>query len=137
MNSINRIVPLALGTAVSMNEYQNVATQFAVYPGQGTWFGLNYCILKLNGEAGEAAEHLGKAMRDDGLALAPLRETSHIALLPERKTLIVKELGDTLWYIAAAAKELGLTLEEVARINIGKLASREKQGTLQGSGDNR
>ena len=34
------------------------------------------------------------------------------------------ELGDVLWYISACADELGITLEEIAAFNVGKLAKR-------------
>ena len=54
----------AIGT---LDAYQAAATKTAIYPGQGTPLGLAYCALKLNGEAGEFAEHVGKAMRDDAL----------------------------------------------------------------------
>lgn len=36
----------------------------------------------------------------------------------------IEELGDALWYAAAAAAKLGTTLEEVARRNIEKLQRR-------------
>jgi NTP pyrophosphatase (non-canonical NTP hydrolase) len=49
----------------------------------------------------------------------------------------VKELGDILWYINAVAHLLGSNLEEVAKANNEKLASRKNRGVLSGSGDNR
>src|SRR5688572_7118544 len=45
-----------------LDEYQRIATQSAIYPGKGTPLGLNYVALKGAGEAGEFAEHVGKAM---------------------------------------------------------------------------
>lgn len=50
---------------------------------------------------------------------------------------IVKELGDTLWYAAAVADEIGVTLEDVAQQNIDKLRSRLERDVLHGSGDER
>lgn len=127
---------------MDMNLYQNLAYRLAIYPNKATPLGLAYCVLKLNGEAGEIAEHVGKALRDDALAdiitsgasdttvqFSPLREARYEA--------IVKELGDVLWYVAAVAKELNLDLAEVAQRNLDKLVDREARGVLGGGGDNR
>jgi hypothetical protein len=50
-----------------LDNYQRFALKSAIYPGKGTPFGLIYVALKGSGEAGEFAEHVGKAMRDDGM----------------------------------------------------------------------
>lgn len=110
----------------TLNEYQAAATSTAVYPGRGSVLGLIYVSLKLNGEAGEVAENVGKSMRDDNSEITP-----------ERRRKLLLELGDTLWYLAAAASELGFSLEDVAKANVEKLLSRQERGTLQGSGDDR
>ena len=47
------------------------------------------------------------------------------------------ELGDTLWYIAVLASELGTNLELVATSNLDKLAARAEANTIKGSGDDR
>lgn len=123
--------------------YQEIATKSAIYPGQGTPLGLAYVALKLNGEAGEFAEHVGKAMRDDDLLrLAPDQHLAPIAYLdetltPERRELIIKEIGDVLWYLSAACNELGISLSEAATINLEKLCDRAERNALRGSGDNR
>lgn len=110
----------------TLNSYQNAAITTAIYPGRGTFEGLVYVALKLNGEAGEVAEKIGKIIRDDASLMSL-----------EKRDLIAKELGDVIWYIAAAAKELGYTLDEIARGNLEKLIDRQARGTLSGSGDNR
>jgi NTP pyrophosphatase (non-canonical NTP hydrolase) len=126
------------------SEYARLATRSAIYPGQGTPLGLAYVALKMNGEAGEFAEHVGKAMRDD--ALIPALQTKvagfptadlSASLTPERRDLLIKEIGDVLWYLAAACRELGTTLDAVAYANLVKLADRSRRNTLQGSGDER
>lgn len=85
-----------------------------------------YHALKLNGEAGEVAEHIGKMFRDDKGGLTK-----------NRREKIIKELGDIQWYIAAIAKRIDVTLEEIAIVNLLKLKSRYERGVLNGDGDDR
>lgn len=114
--------------------YQDMATSLAVYPGQGTAVGLMYVALKLNGEAGEFAEHVGKALRDDGLEVNP---ENNWELTTDRRDKLIKEIGDVLWYCAAACRELGILMSDAMYINLKKLADRSERGVLQGSGDDR
>lgn len=134
-------------TSNALDYYQEIAGQSAIYPGKGTPLGLAYVGLKLNGEAGEFAEHVGKAMRDDAL-LKPVSDdgceqlnvpSAFFAgeLTQNRRASLIKELGDVLWYVQAAARELDLTLGQVALINLHKLCDRGERNQLQGSGDER
>lgn len=162
MNKINRkeiewMKISSSGGASDLDYYQNTATKSAVYPGQGTPFGLAYVALKLNGEAGELAEHVGKAMRDDSW-VSPLFEdegqafpsqvvrasgpvevfsSASYPLTTERRNLIIKEIGDILWYLSAACNELGISFSEAAITNLEKLADRQERNVLRGSGDER
>ncbi len=131
-------------TTINMLDmYQQIATKNAVYPGKGTPLGLIYVALKGAGEAGEFAEHVGKAMRDD--SLLPVHYNDQIdyldlsqgELTPERKELLIKEAGDELWYLAAKCNELGISLSDVALANLEKLLDRAERNALQGSGDTR
>lgn len=119
----------------TLSEYQRIATKSAIYPGTKHPLGLMYCALKLNGEAGELAEHVGKAMRDDKFGF--ITPDGYIPLTPLRKELIVKEIGDVLWYLSALCNELGITLAYAAWMNLTKLRDRTKRNKLQGSGDER
>jgi NTP pyrophosphatase (non-canonical NTP hydrolase) len=127
------------GTAehgLSLDAYQARTADTAVYPGKGTVLGLIYCGLKLAGEAGEVAEKIGKALRDDGLDPGGrTKEPAWRALTPERREALKAELGDVLWYVASAARELDYDLADIARTNLAKLADRQARGTLHGSGD--
>jgi len=114
----------------ALNVYQRIATKTAIYPGAGSPFGMAYVGLKLNGEAGEFAEHVGKAFRDDKYG-----DTQE--LTEARRVALIKEVGDVLWYLSAACNELGITLSSVALQNLQKLNDRSKRGKLSGSGDNR
>lgn len=126
------------GDRNTLDNYQEVATKSAIYPGQGTALGLAYVSLKLNGEAGEFAEHVGKAMRDD--ALIPVEGGNQFycaTLTEERKAALIKEAGDVLWYLSSICNELGVQLSDVAYGNLCKLCDRGERGVLQGSGDER
>lgn len=125
-----------------LDNYQTIATKSAIYPGVGTPLGLMYVGLKINGECGEVAEHIGKAMRDDGFGQPVSVQDFHALfaadnLTPDRRTLIIKEIGDVLWYLSAACNELGTTLSEAAAQNLEKLCDRTERNALQGSGDTR
>ena len=111
---------------MTFDEYQEHAAQTAIYPNRYEIGGMTYTVLGLNGEAGEIAEKLKKVIRDNG------------GKVDEAKTYeLAKELGDVLWYVAETATQLGLSLGQIAEINVEKLFSRKVRGELQGSGDNR
>ena len=109
---------------VQLSDYQQRSRATAVYPDAGE--NLTYPALGLCGEAGEAAEKVKKALRDDGGELTPARREA-----------LAAELGDVLWYLAQLATEAGLDLDEIAEENLEKLLSRRDRGALQGSGDRR
>jgi NTP pyrophosphatase (non-canonical NTP hydrolase) len=115
----------------TIDNYQEIAVRSAIYPGQGFPMGLLYCGLKLSGEAGEVAQHLGKAMRDDGYTVTSNR------LEEERHHRLVGEIGGCLWYLSALCKELGIQMSEAAEYNLVTLEGRTNRGTLHGDGDNR
>ena len=71
-------------------------------------------------------------MRDDDVSFDGFNTISN-----EKKAAIADELGDVLWYIAALAKDLNLSLNDIAAINLEKLTSRQIRGVLGGSGDKR
>lgn len=107
--------------------YSDFVDEIALYPVRGEApYGAIYCALGAAGEAGEFADKIKKIWRDkEGLVSDEDREH------------LLRELGDILWYVSAAADELNSSLEEVAVINIEKLKARRAASTLQGEGDNR
>ncbi|MSR84879.1 hypothetical protein EXS71_00320 [Candidatus Uhrbacteria bacterium] len=109
---------------MTFNDYQSQSRKTAIYPDLGKNF--VYPVLGLAGEAGEVADKIKKTLRDD-----------HGVVTEEKKMEIKKELGDVLWYVAQIATELGLSLDEIANVNLEKLFSRMERGKLSGSGDNR
>lgn len=125
-------MPTSEATTLTLSEYQEQASRTALYPGQGSLIGLAYVALGLNGEAGETAEQIKKTWRDDGI------EDPHtFRLSVERREKIVKELGDTLWYAAQVATEIGADLGDVAQQNMDKLARRRAENLIHGEGSDR
>lgn len=112
---------------MNFDDYARGARSTAHYPEVAK---LLYPVLKLAGEAGEVAEKLGKLMRDEGWEPG-------MALSEAQRDAMVLELGDVLWYIAAASHDLGVSLDEVAERNLQKLADRKRRGVIGGSGDHR
>lgn len=140
MAPINRITSddvKAFAERPTLSAYQRAATKSAFYQGQGTALGLLSAALKLNGESGEIAEHVGKAMRDDALITSKGADVTLGHLTKERHALIVKEVGDVLWYLSAICNELGVDLADAAYTNLCKLCDRGERDALQGSGDDR
>ena len=109
---------------MDFNEYQKKARSTAIYKAEHM---IIYPALKLAGEAGEVAEKVGKVLRDNDGNFANTETIESIE----------KELGDVLWYVANLSMDLGITLDEVAELNIKKLADRAERNKLQGSGDER
>lgn len=105
--------------ASTFNEYQEFVRSMKVYPEKHA---IVYPALGLSGEAGETAEKVKKWLRGD-------RELDREGLM--------KELGDSLWYLTSLADDLGYTLQDVVTANTDKLSSRKQRGVLKGEGDNR
>jgi len=109
---------------MDLDTFQGAARRTALYPDVGQ--NPIYPTLGLCGEAGEIAEKVKKILRDQG-GVFDQSSRDELRL----------ELGDVLWYVAQLAAELGLSLEEVAQANLGKLSSRAERGTLGGDGNHR
>ena len=77
--------------------------------------------LGLTGEAGEVSEKIKKLFRDNRID----------------DDAVLKELGDVLFYTVALSNIFGGSLVKIIELNMEKLNERVKNGTLQGSGDNR
>lgn len=101
--------------------YQTEARKTAFCPPEHK---ITYPAIGLAGEAGELANKVKKLLRGD---------SNRDELLAGVKA----EMGDILWYLAALADDIGVSLSEVAGENIEKLASRYERNQLRGAGDNR
>lgn len=106
---------------MNINDYQDQAVKTAIYKHP-----VIYPALGLANEAGEVLGKIKKVLRDnDGDFTAEKREE------------IGAEIGDVLWYIAALARDMDLSMSDIAQCNLDKLNSRMARGVLGGSGDNR
>ena len=59
------------------------------------------------------------------------------ALLKTLSEAIKKEAGDVLWQLSQCLREYGMSMQEVAEMNLKKLEDRQQRGVLRGFGDNR
>ncbi len=109
---------------MEFNDYQKKAKKTDTYTTRPDR--LLYATLGLAGESGEVAEKVKKILRDKKGVISE-----------EKKQELLMELGDVLWYIAKFARELGVSLDDVAEKNIEKLYSRLERGKISGDGDNR
>ena len=105
-----------------------------------------YGLAGLNAEAGEINDKVAKAIRKEIIAIRDNGiypdVNAYDGALPneayrEFHEGMKKELGDVLWFCAHLAYQFGWTLEEVAELNLDKLADRAKRGVIVGNGDNR
>ena len=117
---------------MNFNDYQNQAIQTDVAHNSTTkssrYNGYMEKALGLAGETGEVLEIIKKIIRDKGGVF----ETA-----PEDCEKLKKELGDVLWYLSAVAYYNDIKLEDIAKTNLEKLASRQRRDKIHGSGDDR
>ena len=107
----------------TFDQYQNVSKETAIYPQNVR---VLYPALGLAGEAGEVANKVKKVVRD-GVSKMP----------DDWKEQVGAEIGDVLWYCAALASDLNISLADCAMKNRDKLQSRMKRGKISGTGDKR
>jgi len=96
---------------MNLNDYQTLANRTAK-PLGAMQLDLNHAALGLATEAGEFTTEVKRAV------------IYNKPITPETVEHMVEELGDTLWYIALAARALSIPLEQIAAYNIGKLQLR-------------
>jgi NTP pyrophosphatase (non-canonical NTP hydrolase) len=98
-------------------EYQELAWKTALETAKNP----AYMVSNLSSEAGEVAGKYAKWIRDGVLDEEGLQ----------------KEIGDVLWQIAGLSTVMGWSLADLASKNLQKLAQRQMNNTLKGSGDDR
>lgn len=100
-----------------IEEYQQKAWETALETAKNP----AYMVANLTSEAGEVAGKYAKWIRD--------------GILDEEG--LQKEMGDVFWQLAGLSTVMGWSLADLASKNLKKLAERQANNTLKGSGDER
>ena len=109
---------------------------------------ISYMLLNLVGEVGEFASKIAKAIRKNQVSIGGKTSLNRNILTvrddsPETMDFDVlafdselkKEAGDILWQLSGLCTVMGWDLEDVAQLNLDKLAARKAAGTIDGNGD--
>ncbi len=100
-----------------IEDYQELAWKTALESAKNP----AYMVANLTSEAGEVAGKYAKWIRDGVLDEAGMQ----------------KEVGDVLWQIAGLSTVMGWSLADLASQNLRKLAQRQTNNSIGGSGDSR
>lgn len=121
---------------MTLNEYQEKAMKTCM----PSCDNFSYMMLNLVGEVGELASKIAKMQRSGWMNFSKdgdIEPQMSFAEWADFSDELMKEAGDILWQLAGLCKVMGWTLEDVAKGNLEKLASRAKRGVIDGNGDNR
>ena len=109
---------------MDFDEYQRLASRTALFNEPGKIYALMYLGMGLAGESGEVVEKVKHIIRD-----------SKGEVFEEKREGVKKEMGDVLWYLSQLARELDISFNEVAELNIKKLADRAARNVIKSEGD--
>lgn len=127
---------------MELNEYQKRAMSTCM----PTCNNFGYMMLNLVGEVGEFSSKVAKAVRKGLVNLEESNlkwnyvqeEGDNVYQAPsEFDSELRKEAGDILWQLSGLCRVMGWNLEDIAQMNLDKLASRKERGVIDGNGDNR
>ena len=119
---------------LSLNEYQRKAMTTCM-PSSNNF---SYMFLNLVGEVGEFASKIAKAIRKEQVIIKNnVISFDEFPTCIEQEEELKKEAGDILWQLSGLCKVMGWSLEDIAQMNIDKLASRKQRNVIDGNGDNR
>lgn len=118
---------------MTLNEYQKEAMTTCLPSSEN----FSYMMLNLVGEVGEFASKVGKSIRKGHAEICrnKLSMIGDTDMLFEQEQELKKEAGDILWQLSGVCSVLGWSLEDVAQLNLNKLAARKAIGTIDGNGD--
>ena len=121
---------------MNLNDYQKKAMLTCMPTSEN----FSYMFLNLVGEVGEFASKVAKSIRKNEAYIGEdnmLFYKDHFPVIGPQKKELMKEAGDILWQLSGLCTIMGWNLDDVAQINIDKLASRQERNVIDGDGDNR
>lgn len=127
---------------LTLNEYQKRAMSTCMPSSES----FSYMFLNLVGEVGEFASKVAKAVRKEQLKIGwweEGEEANENNLIPtgsffewkEMDEELKKEAGDILWQLSGLCSIMRWSLDDIAQMNLDKLAARKEAGTIDGNGD--
>lgn len=129
---------------MELNEYQKRAMSTCMPSCKN----ISYMLLNLVGEVGEFSSKIAKAIRKKQVSIGGSSSINRNYLIvrtnsPETIDFDIltfdeelkKEAGDILWQLSGLCRVMGWSLEDVAQMNLDKLAARKEAGTIDGNGD--
>lgn len=131
--------------ALTLNEYQEQAMTTCMDSSNN----FSYMMLNLVGEVGEFASKVAKSIRKSDIIISNNilsafdvagnyhNNEDRLATSILKEGELKQEAGDILWQLSGLCSVMGWSLEEVAQMNLDKLASRKERNVIEGSGDNR
>jgi len=114
---------------LTLNEYQRRAMTTCMESSHN----YTYMFNNLIGEIGEFSSKIAKQIRKRE---AFVQNNDLVGINSIDKPLII-EIGDVMWQLFGLIDVLGWAAEDIARMNLQKLAKRKSDGVIDGDGDNR
>jgi NTP pyrophosphatase (non-canonical NTP hydrolase) len=125
---------------MELNEYQKKAMTTCMPSCEN----FSYMMLNLVSEVGEFAGKIAKMVRKGQVEIDTMDDKTSdlfpMVSLPQwvyYQEELMKEAGDILWQLSGLCEVMGWKLDDVAQMNLDKLASRKARGVIDGDGDNR
>lgn len=126
---------------MELNDYQKQAMTTCMPSSEN----FSYMLLNLVGEVGEFSSKIAKSIRkgqafiggvaNDGMEIRNELVLNEFPTCIEQEEELKKEAGDVLWQLSGLCTIMGWSLEDVAQMNLDKLAARKAVGTIDGNGD--
>ena len=117
---------------MTLKEYQDAAMTTCTNSSRN----FSYMFLNFVGEIGELAGKVAKHIRKERLWINDNNVVTQGFKIEDINEL-KKEAGDCLWQLSGLCSVMGWSLEEIAQMNLDKLADRQKRNVIVGEGDNR